>query len=274
MTENAVFDPSKYIVAVLIAWIMGVAFYGLQEGRPTFSSIAKLFTRFNQWIVQKSGLSSKLIVGLEIGVLLTVGSLMLELELYALAVFAWILLALIAVAKICEWKASRFLRFAAILAAIMACTIFITATDMKRGDESWWFPTKCTIAVSTSSSIMASVHSRAHWLNHGRTTDVYKPLFQDLFHEWLITVTPNRDAAEVVISIKDARKPTDKIRVTPPQNVIVSEAKPGWVSGFEEETHAPDFYLRTVTFPALSEPATITIRKPIKSHFGETESLQ
>ena len=81
--------------------------------------------------------------------------------------------------------------------------------------------------------------------------------FQDLFHEWVINVTPSGDAAQIVISINDAREPLDRIRVTPPQNVVVSEPKPGWVSGFEP-THVPDFYVRTVTFPTLSEPATIT----------------
>jgi hypothetical protein len=85
----------------------------------------------------------------------------------------------------------------------------------------------------------------------------------------VITVTPNRDAAQIVVSIKDARRPVDKIRATPPQSVTISEPKPGWVSGFEEPTQAPDFYIRTVTFSTLDEPATITIRKPIKSHFGE-----
>jgi hypothetical protein len=51
----------------------------------------------------------------------------------------------------------------------------------------------------------------------------------------------------------------------PSYNVVVSDPKPGWVSGFVEPTHTPDFYVRTVTFSVLSSPATITIRKPIKS---------
>ncbi len=235
-----------------------------------FRSLANAFKDFNNRIVRRSGFSSKVVVGFEVTGLLGFGGLMLDLEIYCIAVAAWVAVGIIAVAKICEWQTtSRFLRFAAIIAAIIVCTLLITATNIKRGDNAWCFPKKCEISIDVSSNIMAVVHSRAKWKNHGRTTDVYKPLFQDLFHEWVINVTPSGDAAQIVISINDAREPLDKIRVTPPQNVVVSEPKPGWVSGFEEPTHVPDFYVRTVTFPTLSEPATITIRKPIKSHFGE-----
>jgi hypothetical protein len=240
-----------------------------------FYSMADSLRRFNKWIIEWTGIPSKWVLGLEIGLLLTAGGLMLELELYAVAVAFWVLLGFFVIAKAFDWHGipgqpfiSGLCRTGWVGAAIFGCVFLITATNLKR-DGRPWFPKKCEISINVSSSIMASVHSRAKWLNHGRTTEVYKPFFQDLFHEWVITVTPNRDAAQTVISIKDARKPVDKIRVVPPQNVIISEPNPGWVSGFEEPTQAPDFYVRTVTFSTLSEPATITIRKPIKSHFGE-----
>jgi hypothetical protein len=105
------------------------------------------------------------------------------------------------------------------------------------------------------------------WLPSG-STEEYKPIFQDLFHDWVINVTPMGTALQAIVSIQDARKPVDNIRVEPPENVVISEPKAGWVSGFEEPNQTPDFYLRTIRFAVLDKPEIITIRKPIKSHFG------
>lgn len=131
----------------------------------------------------------------------------------------------------------------------------------------------CSVSVSVNSAMLTRAHLRATWHatgSGGGTTDVYKPVFQDIFHEWTIEVTPTKEASQVVVSIKDARWPTDKIRVVPQENVsIISEPKPGWVSGFEEPTQAPDVYTRTITFSRLSTTATIMIRRPIKGHFGD-----
>jgi len=105
------------------------------------------------------------------------------------------------------------------------------------------------------------------WLPSG-STGVYKPIFQDLFHDWTINVTPSPTASQIVISIQDARKPVDNIRVVPPGSAIISEPKAGWLSGFEEPSQTPDFYVRTVSFATLDKSATITIRRPIKSRIG------
>jgi hypothetical protein len=250
---------------------MGIVFHLLQEDNPMamFRSLARSFRKFNSWLVGWTGVSSKWVVGLEIGLLLTVGGIMLELELYALAVAAWVTVGIIVVAKTCELqKPSRLLRILSTIATMIVCTLFITATDMKRGDRGWWFPKRCAVAVNVTSRILTRAHLRAKWIPSRHETEVYKPLFQDLFHEWVIIVTPNRDTSSVVVSIVDARKPVDNIRVIPATGVTISEPKPGWASGFEEPTQAPDFFTRTVTFPALTLPETITIRRPIKSHFG------
>ena len=125
----------------------------------------------------------------------------------------------------------------------------------------------CSVSVVTTSEMVARVHLRAMWLPSGQT-GVYKPIFQDLFHNWVINVKPTRTASQVIIFIQDARMPLDNIRVEPPENAVMSEPTAGWFSGFEEPSQTPDFYVRTVSFVTLDKPETITIRKPIKSHLG------
>lgn len=141
----------------------------------------------------------------------------------------------------------------------------------------WWAPKPinpptaepCSIVVTPNSEIVSRVHLRAMWLPPpSHDTGVYKPIFQDLFHDWVINVVPTGTASKVIISIQDARKPVDNIRVEPSEGAIVSEPKPAWFSGFEEPSQTPDFYVRTVGFSTLDKPETISIRKPIKSHSG------
>jgi hypothetical protein len=47
-------------------------------------------------------------------------------------------------------------------------------------------------------------------------------------------------------------------------NAVITETKKGWISGFEEPSHIPDFFVRTVTFTAMNGVTTITIRRPLK----------
>jgi hypothetical protein len=103
------------------------------------------------------------------------------------------------------------------------------------------WPAECSVGVDVNSTIMASAHLRATWLPTGQT-NVYKPLFQDLFHEWSIRIVPNKETTQIMVSIRDARLPTDVISVDPSDNAIISQAKPGWTSGFEEPTQTPDFF--------------------------------
>ena len=122
----------------------------------------------------------------------------------------------------------------------------------------------CSLAANTTSVIISRVHSRATWDPSG-STELYKPVFQDLFHDWIITLNPQGMATQVVVTIQDPQRPLDSIRVLPVENAIISNSKPGWISGFDEPSQIPDFYLRTVSFYALSKPTKITIRRPIQS---------
>jgi len=136
-----------------------------------------------------------------------------------------------------------------------------------KANSQWSRLSHSHITMDVTSTIIARVHCRAKWLPSG-STEVYKPIFQDLFHDWVIQLTPQGSASQVIVSIQDAQKPLDNIRVAPQENVVISEAKPGWFSGFDEPSQPPDFYVRTVSFPILNKPATITLRRPIKSRLG------
>ncbi len=243
--------------------------------RETFRKLASLVFKqlnaINQQVSAWTKVPLNWIVGIELAVLAEVGDRMLTLELYGLAIFIWSLVTVAIIVKLWKWAGNAFVRVIVTSTVILIYAVMIDAVSVKRGNHPWWFPVAPFVSVQVKSEIVAEVHGRGMWLppkNGGRTTEVYKPLFQDLFHDWTITLVPNRDTAQIVVSIQDARKPTDRIRVQP-SSAIVSEPKPGWISGFDEPTQAPDFYTRTVTFSSLSEPGIITIRKPIKSQFGD-----
>ena len=88
----------------------------------------------------------------------------------------------------------------------------------------------CSMSVEATSEIVALLHSRAAILPSGNT-EVFKPQFQDLFHDWIIKLIPNGTAFEVSVLIRDQRCPTDQIRVIPPGNSVIIGTKKGWLSG-------------------------------------------
>jgi hypothetical protein len=204
-----------------------------------------------------------------LAILAEFGDRLLTLELYGLAVIAWTLIAAVILIKMWQWGKEWLVKMPVIILIVFLWLVMASAVNAKRGSHPWWFPIRASISVRVESEIVADVHTRAKWLaakNGGRTTEVHKALFQDLYHEWKITLTPNRDTPKIVVSVRDARKPTDSIRTS--TNAVISEAKPGWTSGFDEPTQVPDFYVRTITLDSFTESQTITIRKPIKSRVG------
>jgi len=142
----------------------------------------------------------------------------------------------------------------------------------------WWAPKPqpaptpqpCRISIAVDDEVIDRVHLRSFFDVKTHETGVYQAKFQDLFHDSIITLTPSNVNSRVIVTIQDMRKPTDTdiIRIEPPDDALISEAKPKWISGFEEPTHSPDYWVRTVTFSALKKVTSVTIRKPIKSHKG------
>jgi hypothetical protein len=239
----------------------------------------------NTWIAGKLNITRERVLPIErLGGLIALGFTLMQIGEWAFAVGCWFLLGFILISEALGWKGTKeqkgtgiFIRFCLACGALVLCVTLVTITDLRKPeDEPWsnlqkwhWRQHKppCSVSVVTTSDIIARIHSRSTRLPSGNT-GVYKPIFQDLFHDWTINVNPTRDVSQIVISIRDMRKPIDKIRVEPPENAIISGTKPGWISGFEEPSQTPDFYVRTVTFATLDKPTTITIRRPIKSHIG------
>jgi hypothetical protein len=235
----------------------------------------------NIWIASRFKTTRERVVQVELGGLLAFGFTMMQIGEWAAAVACWILFGCILFWKVMSWRSGgqeqwiiKLLKSVGAVLIIGVCGVLIAITDLRKPDQEPWSNLQkwnwpghqppCSVSVSVTSEIVARVHLRAKWLPSG-STGVYAPIFQDLFHEWVINVTLTRTVPEIVVDIQDARKPTDKIRIEPSGNNITSEPKPGWMSGFDEPTQAPDFYVRSVTFSALGKPTVITIRRPIKS---------
>jgi hypothetical protein len=161
-----------------------------------------------------------------------------------------------------------------VVGILALCVLMVAITVARKGVEPWTnlaklLPHPCSVSVAVKDQILDRVHTRARWLPDGHTTELYKPVFRDLFHDFIVTITPSKMTSNVVVTIQDARKPADVLHVDPPNIATVTGPRPSSVSGFEEPTQAPDFWIRTVKFAALDKPATITIRKPIKGKIGE-----
>ena len=263
-------QPSQSRISIFIARV-----------RTTSSVFFLKLSGFNAWIAAIFHTTRERIVHFELGGLLALGFTLMQIGEWALAIACWILLTCICLVKVRKWEGvngqgglTAFLRVLGFVAVIVGCLMLVAITDLRKPeDEFWsnlqkWNEPPCSVSVAIMSEIVARVHLRAMWLPSGGETGVYKPIFQDLFHDWVINVKPTLIASQVIISIQDARKPVDNIRVEPPENVTISEPTAGWFSGFDEPSQTPDFYMRTVSFATLDKLETITIRRAIKSHLG------
>ena len=121
------------------------------------------------------------------------------------------------------------------------------------------------LAVNVDSAIVAEVHTRGMWNAKGEA--MQKPEYQELFHDWTIKLDAVRVTSATTITIRDARRPNDRVHVEP-SATSVSEPEPRWVSGFSEPSHAPDYFVRTIKFDRLIGTAKIVLRRPIKSRDG------
>lgn len=113
----------------------------------SLAAVSERLQVFNLWLVAKLRLSpewARQIVKVEVTTLLVGGATMIQLAEYALAIMFWIMLALIWISKIINWKTvfgsrTRRLLVKALNAvlALAATTTMIAWTNVKRGDEPW-----------------------------------------------------------------------------------------------------------------------------------------
>lgn len=106
------------------------------------------------------------------------------------------------------------------------------------------------------------------------------PYLQEIFYEWTLVLTATKQTSDASVVIRTSYVDRDHLRVTP-DTALVSELKPGWMSGFDEPERTPDFYLRTIRFPILNRniSAKITLRRPIRltdieTHFSLPDFLR
>jgi hypothetical protein len=135
-----------------------------------------------------------------------------------------------------------------------------------------WEREHCSLSAGESAEVVARVYGIGPAGPSGRDTskDVS---FQDLFQDTNIRLVPYGSALDVVLLIQDQKEPTDQIRVSPLGNAVITKPEKAWLSGFDEPTHEPDFFVRKVTFTTLSEPTTVTLRSPIKSRIPKAKTI-
>jgi len=253
----------------------------LQSVYSDFERVRTSISRLNELIAIKIGMASvQRLVQLEMAGVSGLALSMMQIGEHLLAIALWLLFSCIWLAKATTWtgecgsKLIGLRKSLYVIGVLVACSLFISITIGHKGAEPWsnlskFFPSPCSVSVTFGDEIVDRVHLRSFWHHERKQTDVYQPKFQDLYHVSIITLRTSRTLSHLTIKIQDARKPTDNIRVEPSDDAQISEAKPEWISGFEEPAQVPDFWVRTITFSKLNDVAVITIRKPVKSKNGE-----
>jgi hypothetical protein len=190
---------------------------------------------------------------------------------YALSLGLLTLAGLAAISKLSQWPGMpdhpRLTSLGKRLGIIFIISLVITFSiliNTVRGHALWSNLLTPSVLADSSSEIVALLHSRARVLPSGNT-EVYTPQFQDLWHDWKISLMPHGIIFDLTVFVQDQTKPDDKIQVAAQNDATITGPRAGWISGFDEPYHTPDFFVRTVNFKTLDEAATITIRRPVKS---------
>lgn len=96
--------------------------------------------------------------------------------------------------------------------------------------------------------------------------------YKELFYEWSVMVAPEQEMSEISITV-DYLQPDDRIN-TIPDAASVSDLRPRWVSGFEEN-RSPDHYAKIFKFTSLSKERTsrIVVRRLLNQLAVNNNSL-
>lgn len=126
-------------------------------------------------------------------------------------------------------------------------------------------PISCRVTAIATSEVVARLYMRG-MAPPLATTVSYSPFFQELFYEWSLELSANRSVSGIRIIIRDDLQPNDRVRVAPDGAAVVSEPASKWLSGFNEPSKAPDYYVRTILVSSLKKgtATTITFRRPIR----------
>jgi len=128
------------------------------------------------------------------------------------------------------------------------------------------------LTVVIDSEIVSRVYARGPQPPPGVSTATYNPYLQEFFYDWIVRLTPEQDTGKIIVTVKDPVTRNDRIRVEP-DIASISNIKPGWLSGFEEPSRKPDYFVRTVRIPSLEKGrnARLIFRRSIQVRDRENE---
>jgi hypothetical protein len=135
-------------------------------------------------------------------------------------------------------------------------------------------PNLPTLTVTETSEIVARLYMRGIRPQPPATTGHYEPFLQEFFYDWILTLTPQGQAENITIIVKDPIKHPDHPKIEP-DIASVSGPEARWMSGFEEPSRKPDYYERTIRFPVLEDGriVRIVLRRPITLS-GDRKTLE
>ncbi len=106
-------------------------------------------------------------------------------------------------------------------------------------------PHTCEITATPSSEIVARLRVRSAAPPVGSVVSI-KPYAQELFFDWVLTIRGNQAVRDVAVLFSGPTLANDSLRVTPTEIATVSPPIAKWMSGFDEPSRKPDYYLRSV----------------------------
>ena len=154
------------------------------------------------------------------------------------------------------------------IGTIDLCKVIAQMKQQQPSDLSTGVNEPCKINATVDTVVVTRLHSRGIIPTPAGRTIYTSPMFQELFYDWVLTISPNRDAGAIFVVLKDRRKSNYRLRIEPTETAQ-SEPTPGWATGFNEPRE-PDYYKRVIRWEHLDKLATITIRRPIKLKRGGT----
>ena len=143
--------------------------------------------------------------------------------------------------EVYEWARSRVLQSSA-----------LKVEARKSGIPTASSSEPCRVVGTASSEIVARIYFRGSLPQSPTTEASAKPYIQELFYDWILELRTNHDAQEVSATISDPISHEDRIRVLP-DTATFSDAVPKWMSGFNEPSRQPDYYLRTASLGILQK---------------------
>src|SRR5207245_94479 len=123
------------------------------------------------------------------------------------------------------------------------------------------------VSADADSRIVARIYARGLRPQLPATKTEYKPMLQEFFYVWELTLVPEGETGKIRVAIKDPIEHSDDRIKVEPDVATVSDIRPKWMSGFEEPSRKPDIHEWVIQFTETldkTRPARIVIRRPLR----------